>query len=101
TRLRSPREGFPGFCGGAVRMTARDGHASLTQQIHQLVGTRKLGRERHVAHRAGVEEASQQPAIRVAPRLRRTRAEPLRGNERTFEMRTDDVRVGTILRNLV
>ena len=82
-------------------MAAGNRHAALPQQLHELVRTLQLGREGDVAHRSRSEQTLEQPTVGVASRLRRMRSEPLRGDERTFEMRTDDVRSGAILRNLV
>ena len=56
---------------------ADDGDAARDQLVDQLERARQLGRERHLAHRAGVEQPAQQRRVRVAAALRRVGAEPL------------------------
>src|SRR2546426_3166974 len=73
-------------------MPAGDRHASLREQIHELVCTLELGRERHMAHRPGSEQTLEQTTVGVAPRVGRMRPEPFRRDERSLEMRADDVR---------
>ena len=79
---------------GRVGVTARDDDAALVQQVDELERAGQLGRERDVADRAGGEQPLEQASVRIAPRRSRVRSEPVRGEERAFEMDAEDARSG-------
>src|SRR6266508_497012 len=81
-------------------MAARNRYAALPQQLHKLVRTLQLGRQRDMTHRSSSEQPLEQTTVGIAPRLGRMRPEPLGRDERALEMRPDDVRRGTVQWNL-
>ena len=58
-RLGAARERIACLCRSRVRVPTRDRYAALPQQLHQLVCTGELRRQRHVAHRPGSEQPLQ------------------------------------------
>src|SRR6266508_6006316 len=70
------------LCGRRVRVPARHDDAALAQEVDELERAGQLRRQRHVAHMPGCQQTLQQRPIRIAPRLRRVRAETLLRDER-------------------
>jgi len=69
-------------------MTGRDDDAAVEQSADQVARTRELRCERELRHAAAVEQPVEQLEIGIAAMLERVRAEPLRRQERPFEMRS-------------
>ena len=106
-RVEEMRDGVDAEVEPGVRLLGRrvgvaegDRHSSLEQSAHEIVCALKLWRERHKADGAGCEETVQQLRVRVAARVRRMRAEPRGGEERTFEMCTQDTSASGCARQL-
>ena len=59
----------------------------------------QLGRERHLAHRAGVEQAAQQREVGVAAALGVVDAEALGRDERALEVRAEHARADAVGRH--
>jgi hypothetical protein len=68
-RARAAIEGQVRLGGRRVGVPAGDGDARADELVDQLEGARQLGRQRHLAHRAGVEQPPQQREVGRAAAL--------------------------------
>ena len=73
--------------------------AALAQPLDQRVGAGQLGRERHLGHAAGVEQAVEQREVGRAQVLERVRARALGREERALEVRAEDARARAVRRH--
>ena len=95
-RARAAIEGQVRLGGGRVGVPAGHGDPAPDQLVDELEGAVQLGRERHLAHRAGLEQPPQQGEVGRAAALGVMRAEPLRRQERALEVRADDPRAAAL-----
>jgi hypothetical protein len=91
-RARAAIEGQVRLGGGRVGVPAGDGDATSHELVDELEGAVQLGCERHLAHRAGVEQTTQQREVGCAAALGVVGTETLRRQERPLEVRADDAR---------
>ena len=83
-----------------IRVTAGDRDPAPMKEVDERAGAGELGRERDEPHGAGREQTLEQLGVGIAPRRLGVRAEPLRGEERPFEVRAEDVRGPGAVRHL-
>jgi hypothetical protein len=89
---RAAIEGEVGLGRGGVGVAAGDRDPAGDQLVDELEGAVQLGRQRHLAHRAGIEEAAQQREVGRAAALRVVGAQALGRQEGPFQMSADDPR---------